>query len=101
MRYNPCPEYIDFYLEGMTLEIEVKLFSILTNFLPHTARGNAFSVNVEVGTNIKSIIKQVKIPSEQIGIVVLNGEKINLEQLVCETLKEEDKISIFPPLAGG
>ena len=85
----------------MTLNIELKLFSILTDFLPESIRGNVLTIKIETETTIQCIIDRFKIPVPYVGIVVLNGEKINLEQIAVQTLKEGDKLSIFPPLAGG
>jgi sulfur-carrier protein len=79
------------------MEIEVKLFATLRDYLPHGS--SRFSCKMEVSgqTRIQDILLQLKIPDEIPRIILVNGIHGNLEQV----LKEGDILSIFPPVAGG
>lgn len=85
----------------MTKNIEIKLFSILTDFLPKTAKGNCFQIELTANMTLHDVLVQLSLPKAQIGILVINGEKVNLKEIKKIPLSAGDKLSIFPPLAGG
>ena len=80
-----------------SMEIEVKLFATLRDYLPKGS--SRFSCNVEIDghTRVQDILSKLKIPDEIPKIILINGIHGKKEQL----LKEGDILSIFPPVAGG
>ncbi len=79
------------------MEIEVKLFATLRDYLPKGS--SRFSCKMEVNgqTQIQDILSKLKIPDDIPKIILVNGIHGKLEQV----LKEGDVLSIFPPVAGG
>jgi sulfur carrier protein len=49
------------------------------------------------GTSLKNLFKQLKIPAEQVGILLVNG----LGAVHKQKLRPHDIVSIFPLIAGG
>lgn len=81
--------------------IKIKLFSVLQDFLPPNHKGHYFEIQYQEGIYIADIIRQHDIPVQQVGIIVLNGEKICTQQIQTRQLQGGDELSFFPPLAGG
>ena len=79
------------------MEIEVKLFATLRDYLPKGS--SRFSCKMEVNgqTRIQDILSKLKIPDDIPKIILVNGIHGKLEQV----LLEGDVLSIFPPVAGG
>jgi len=93
MRWKPGGE------KGMVkaMEIEVKLFATLRDYLPKGS--SQFSCKVEVNSTdtVRDILKRLKIPEEIPKIILVNGVHSNLDRV----LKFGDILSVFPPVAGG
>ncbi len=79
------------------MDIEVKLFATLRDYLPKGS--NRFSCRMEIDghTRVKDIMSKLGIPDEIPKIVLVNGVHGKADQI----LKEGDVLSIFPPVAGG
>jgi len=79
------------------MEIEVKLFATLRDYLPKGS--NRFSCKLEVDsqTRVQDILLKLKIPEEMPKIILVNGIHGKQDQI----LEEGDVLSIFPPVAGG
>ena len=79
------------------MEIEVKLFATLRDYLPKGS--GRFSCKIEIGehTRIQDILAKLRLPKEIPKIILVNGIHGKMEQI----LKEGDVVSIFPPVAGG
>jgi sulfur carrier protein len=79
------------------MEIEVKLFATLRDYLPKGS--GRFSCKMEVGgsTRVQDVLSRLKIPEEIPKIILVNGVHGKKEQI----LKDGDILSIFPPVAGG
>ena len=79
------------------MEIEVKLFGTLRDYLP---RGSGqFSCEVEVNSTgtVKDVMEKLEIPAEIPKIILVNGVHSHFDRI----LKLGDVLSIFPPIAGG
>ena len=84
--------------EGLrTMEIEVKLFATLRDYLPKGSSRFSCKMEVDPSTRIQDILSRLKIPEEIPKIILINGVHGKKDQL----LKEGDVLSIFPPVAGG
>ena len=74
------------------MDITVKLFA--------TFRIGRFAENrkrFSLGTTIADIVRELHIPEEQIGIIMLNSRHAQLAQ----QLSDGDQLAIFPLLGGG
>jgi sulfur carrier protein len=81
----------------MVMEIEVKLFATLRDYLPKGSGRFSCKMEVDDQTQVRQILTRLNIPEEMPKIILVNGVHGKKEQV----LKEGDVLSIFPPVAGG
>lgn len=81
----------------MVMEIEVKLFATLRDYLPKGSGRFSCKIEVDDQTQVRQILTRLNIPEEMPKIILVNGVHGKKEQV----LKEGDVLSIFPPVAGG
>jgi molybdopterin converting factor small subunit len=79
------------------MEIEVKLFATLRDYLPKGSGRFSCRMEIDGQTRVEEILKRLNIPEEIPKIILINGIHAKKEQI----LKEGDVLSIFPPVAGG
>lgn len=80
-----------------SMEIEVKLFATLRDYLPKGSDRFSCKINIDGHTRIQDILSRLNIPEEIPKIILVNGVHGKNDQV----LKEGDVVSIFPPVAGG
>jgi len=80
-----------------SMEIVVKLFATLRDYLP--AGSDRFSCKMEVDghTRVQDILERLNLPEDMPKIILVNGVHGKKEQI----LRDGDVLSIFPPVAGG
>lgn len=83
------------------MEITVKLYATLSEYLPPGAERNVASLTVPEGTTIGRIIADLKLPRELCHLVLVNGTYIPPEQHQETALEAHDVLAIWPPVAGG
>lgn len=76
--------------------IELRLFGHLRDYLP-TPGDPGVIMEVPSGTTVGELILKLGIPQEDPKIVLVNGLHAHRHQ----ELKESDRVSMFPPIAGG
>jgi sulfur-carrier protein len=79
------------------MEIEVKLFATLRDYLPKGSSRFSCKLEIESQTRIQDVMSRLKIPDDLPKIILVNGVHGKKDQI----LKEGDVLSIFPPVAGG
>jgi sulfur carrier protein len=79
------------------MEIEVKLFATLRDYLPKGSTRFSCRMEIDGKTQVQDILEKLKIPEEFPKIILVNGVHGKKEQV----LKEGDVLSVFPPVAGG
>jgi molybdopterin converting factor small subunit len=79
------------------MEIEVKLFATLRDYLPQGSGRFSCKMEIDGQTRVEDVLSKLKIPEDMPKIILLNGIHGKKEQL----LKEGDILSVFPPVAGG
>lgn len=72
--------------------IQVKLFATF-----RIGREKIVDLEMEEGSIVKDILDLVKIPKEDIAILLVNGRDGRIDQ----PLNDGDIISLFPPVGGG
>jgi len=77
------------------VRITVELQVHLKQYSPNGAA--VFEVEVPQGTTVDSIVNGLGIPEEMASVIVVNREKGEPETV----LREGDKLTLIPPLAGG
>jgi len=79
------------------MEIEVKLFATLLDYLPKGSSRFSCKMGVDGSTRVQDILSRLKIPEEIPKIIFINGVHGKEDQI----LKDGDLLSILPPIAGG
>lgn len=72
--------------------IEVRLFATFRE-----GRGKKFFLDPEEFKNTGEILAHLRIPREEVAILLKNGQSATTEDFV----KDGDVISLFPPAGGG
>lgn len=78
------------------MRVELELFATFAAFLPPGQRG-PLALEVTPGTSVRDLLGVLGIPEAMPRIVLVNGRDATLET----RLAEGDRLSLFPPLAGG
>jgi len=82
------------------LQIEVKLYGQLRRYRPQEmpgAKHHPFPYTIHAGTTAVTLAKSLGIPEGLVNATAVNGEAVDPET----TLQAGDKVSLFPPSAGG
>jgi len=79
------------------MEIEVKLFATLREYLPKGSSRFSCKMEVDGSARVQDILSRLKLPEEIPKIILINGVHGKKEQI----LPEGDVVRIFPPVAGG
>ncbi|MFX0209278.1 MAG: MoaD/ThiS family protein [Candidatus Hodarchaeota archaeon] len=78
--------------------VKVKLFATLRKYGPDGVElGESFSVTLEEGVTVATLLKMLKIPRKEAKIIMINGNNSEIEDKIIEG----DTIAIFPPVGGG
>ena len=82
------------------MEVTVKLFSSLLDYLPSDAQSNSVCLSVANSTSAHQIIDRLGIPRGEAQVVMRNGEFYPIEER-DNALSEGDSIAIWPSIQGG
>ena len=63
------------------MQVTVKLYATLRRYAPADAAGGTFVCDVAEGDTVADLLKRIEIPADHAGIVVIDGEKLDLAQL--------------------
>ena len=84
------------------MQITLKLFASLSDYLPDTARRtNSLLLEVADDCTVGAVIEEWALPPRMVHLVLVNGEFIPPEQRADRRLHEGDALAIWPPIAGG
>lgn len=83
------------------MRITLKLYAMLTEYLPPGAEKNISPLELAEGTSIDHVVRQLALPRDLVHLVLLNGVYVAPEQLADTPLQEGDVLAIWPPVAGG
>jgi molybdopterin converting factor small subunit len=80
------------------MKIELNLYASLRTYLPPANQGRAEGpTEVQEGATIRELLIQLGVPVDAVKMIFLNGVHATGD----ETLKEGDRVGVFPPVAGG
>jgi sulfur carrier protein ThiS len=79
----------------------VKLFALLSRYLPPGAQANAVTVDLAPGATIGSIIAGLGVPDGKCHLVLLNGVFVPVAARASTPVGGGDVVAIWPPVAGG
>lgn len=77
--------------------IDVRLFASLRRYAPELAPGEALSLEVPPGTTVREVLERLRIPRHEVKTIFVDYRAVT-EQYA---LQEGDRVSVFPPVAGG
>jgi len=84
------------------MKITLKLFAMLTDYLPVQAReSNLVDLEVPADASISQIIEPFGLPPKLVHLVLVNGTYVEPGDRLSRTLKDGDVLAIWPPIAGG
>lgn len=79
------------------MTIELRLFGGLRRYLPKGGEGFSCLIDMKTGSTVDDLLNKVSIPRETLKVILVNALHADNGQV----LKEGDKVSVFPPVAGG
>jgi molybdopterin synthase sulfur carrier subunit len=82
------------------VELRLKLFSSLMEYLPTNAKGNSVSLNLSGDMSCHGLIDYYKIPRDVVQVVMVNGEFVAVENRE-NPLADGDTVSVWPAIQGG
>lgn len=74
------------------MKIELKTFATLRSLHPSVPE-----LEVEPGSTVGSVLKNLGIPREKVTIIFIN----NIHGTLDSPLEEGDSLGLFPPIGGG
>jgi sulfur-carrier protein len=83
------------------MRVTLKLYATLSDRLPPGTQQNALILDVPEETTPAQLIEQHKLPLEMVHLVLRNGVYLNKDERSRTSLKENDILAIWPPIAGG
>ncbi len=84
------------------MQITLKLFATLTDYLPPDARrANQVALELPQGTTVKQAFAPYALPDKLVHLVLVNGHYIAPEDRDTHVLLPGDALAIWPPIAGG
>ena len=83
------------------MNVTLKLFATLTDYLPAGARANQLDMEVADTTSVSTLIEQLNLPPKLVHLVLVNGAFVPPEARSGRQLQEGDQLAIWPPIAGG
>jgi sulfur-carrier protein len=78
------------------MKIEFRLYAFLSRYMPEPWK-DASTVEVREGMTVKELLESIKVPLDAVKVVFVNGVHARGD----ETLREGDRVGVFPPVAGG
>ena len=79
------------------MKIELRLFASLARYLPDKSDGRSFIAEADEGTTVKDILERMGVPLGEVKLIFLNG----IRSEMGSSLKDGDRLGVFPPVAGG
>ena len=74
------------------MEIYIRFYEELNDFLPLQKRKRQFSVSVKGSPSIKHLIESLGIPHTEVDLILVNGKSVPFSYL----LQDQDRISAYP-----
>ncbi|HTT09863.1 MAG TPA: MoaD/ThiS family protein [Burkholderiaceae bacterium] len=83
------------------MQITLKLYAQLTDFLPAGATQNKVDLDVPEGTTIAGLLQSLNLPSKLVHLVLVNGLFVPADARSRQALRTGDALAVWPPVAGG
>lgn len=83
------------------MTITLKLFSLLEKHLPPDAVRNLAQIEVADGASVGDVLAAYGVPLPLCQIILVNGVFARPDDVDGVTLKQDDVLAVWPPVAGG
>ena len=83
------------------MNITLKLFATLTDYLPADAKGNIAQLQLDDDTPLGTLLDDLKLPEKLVHLVLVNGADVAPDARARHPLVDGDTLAIWPPVAGG
>ena len=78
------------------MKVKIKLFATLRKYIKESDVGTCI-LELPESIKVQEVMDMLNIPGDIPKIILINGIQKGLEDM----LKDEDTLSVFPPIAGG
>ena len=82
------------------MEVSVKLLGGLRQGLP-AGCFNEFRTTLPENTDLQTLIDRVRLTADAEFIVIINNEIVERADYTERLIRQDDKITFFPPMTGG
>ena len=79
------------------MKIEIRLFATLAGYADHGDIDSEGCLSFDGPATIRDAADRLGVPKKDIKLVFLNGVGASLDS----SLKDKDRVGIFPPIGGG
>jgi len=83
------------------MQITLKCFAFLGQYLPPGTRGNTLQIEVVQGLSIVELLDQLNIDHDMVELAILNDQFIDTLQREQTILQPGDTLALWPEVAGG
>lgn len=83
------------------MKVTVKLYALLSRYLPRDAVDQTVSVEVAAGASPHSVLAAFNVPPGECHLLLVNGCFVSPGQRDEYVLAENDAVAVWPPIAGG
>ena len=83
------------------MNIRVKLYASLGQYLPSSAERNEIEYEVTTGARVTEVLDTFMVPQEMCHLVLVNGNYLAPSERDQYTLNDNDHLAVWPPVAGG
>ena len=74
------------------MEIYIRFYEELNDFLSHTRRKQQFSVSVRGSPSIKHLIESLGVPHTEVDLILVNGKSVPFSYII----QDKDRITAYP-----
>jgi molybdopterin converting factor small subunit len=79
------------------MKIDVELHSYLDQYSPNGDDARAFTYDLPDGATVRDLIRALRVPAELASVIIVSGEPAD----ETRALKDGDRVTLIPPIAGG
>lgn len=83
------------------MKITVKLFAGFHQYLPCPTGSQGIQMEIEAHTTPVQLLKQLKVPCDEVHLVLVNGVYIEVKDRELPIFSENDILAVWPAVAGG
>ena len=83
------------------MQVTIKLYATLTDYLPPGSRNNRVEIELAENTTVVAALAPFSLPPKLTHLVLVNGVFIAPETRAFTCLRSGDTLAVWPPIAGG